>query len=137
MNEICPDCGSGFATPHHSRNGWHYAQCDRRWHGEHGWEPSCPTACLRRQVANRDTQIAELKSQLARLQAIVDKLPKTADGVIITPGRTFYELWGTAPAGIRSLEVADWYDREDDSPVAAAEIYSTREAAEAAKENAK
>lgn len=115
-DEKCPDCGSGFASPHHKRYGWHYAQCGRRRHEEHGWETMPPASCLQRQVD--------------RLQAIVDKLPKTADGVVITPGRTFYEAWRTAPGEIRSLEVADWYDHEDDSPLAAAEMYSTREAAE-------
>ena len=67
MSEKCPDCGEGFDTPHYKRLGWHYARCNRRWHETHGWETMAPRGCLRRQLAQRD-------EQLARLKAIVEKL---------------------------------------------------------------
>lgn len=46
----CPECGAGFSHRPYKRNGWIYAECGRRWHREHGWEPVDPPQCLRRQV---------------------------------------------------------------------------------------
>lgn len=46
----------------------------------------------------------ELRAKVADLQAFVDKLPKTADGVAITPGMTVYVLFD---AGVIEEHVAD------------------------------
>ena len=51
--------------------------------------------------------------EIARLCAIVDKLPKTADGVPLTPGCDFW-YWGLYPNGIGRLdlfhgECSQWY----------------------------
>ena len=81
---------------------------------------------------------------LHRLQAIVDKLPKTADGVPVTPGTT---LWFCDPFGktkswkigrdLRAkttvLVEADPAGNEFEE-YGPADCYSTREAAEKAKE---
>jgi hypothetical protein len=83
----------------------------------------------------------ELARRLAEAEAIVAKLPKTADGVPITPGM---ELWGSlgwnnepAKATLRgtyaegySVGTPEWGMNVRPE----VECYSTREAAEAAKE---
>jgi hypothetical protein len=61
-----------------------------------------------------------------RLQAIVDRLPKTADGVPIAPGASVWAWMGDA--GIVETEIqrvgkGGWFDA----------CYSTREAAEKAR----
>ena len=68
-----------------------------------------------------------------RLQAIVDKLPKTADGVPIVPGRRVWQTPGdwygvkmSMTAGPYCTTFPEWD-----------EVYSTREAAEAAADAAK
>ena len=68
-----------------------------------------------------------LKDDLDRLQAIVDKLPKTADGVPVVPGM---EVWVTMTRLRQSHIVKDWteVDEQDWEKY----FYSTREAAEAA-----
>jgi len=70
----------------------------------------CPRA---RAVAN----------EVHRLQAIVDKLPKTADGVPVVPGDIAYTTDG------RSMRI-----NTSASGHVISDCYSTREAAEAAKE---
>lgn len=68
--------------------------------------------------------------EIKRLRAIVDKLPTTVDGVPIVPGT---DVWRKCSA---CHHVHPWrsYDRPDFSTKVLAECYSTREAAEAAKE---
>jgi hypothetical protein len=90
---------------------------------------------------------AENIEQIERLRAIVDKLPKTADGVPVVPGETYYarfheededETWhieechyiGHADPHY-DWEVEHWlWDEAYDAP--GFNVYSTREAAEAA-----
>jgi len=80
-----------------------------------------------------------------RLQAIVDKLPRTADGVAIVPGMVVYK-WFECPPGIQAIDVVDVCDTEDitceinkgefkgwTDVVESQDCYSTREAAEAAQ----
>jgi len=89
-------------------------------------------------------EIRDLKLEQFRLQAIVNKLPKTADGVVIEQGQ---RLWYT----VRSHPEPLWLDvghcshdgygwvvwgesqHESMDSVSAAFCYSTREAAEAAR----
>ena len=49
-NDKCPGCGAGFSNRPHKWDGWDYAECNRRWHPERGWESSPPPECLRRQL---------------------------------------------------------------------------------------
>lgn len=85
--------------------------------------------------------VAEQAAELERLRAVVDRLPKTADGVPVTPGM---EVWKHLKNGkavslgtIESIHHYDattsrWPYRDQANPYEL--IYSTREAAEAAKE---
>ena len=75
-------------------------------------------------------EIGDLKAEIKRLRAIVNMLPKTADGVPVTPGMV---LWYKSPAGIVPTEpLPDWsevascLEQEWGSP-----FYSTQAAAEA------
>lgn len=77
-------------------------------------------------------QARKFRAERDALQAVVDKLPKTADGVVVVPRMTLYtrdgELSHGFTAGIDALGiVVDQWDHEVDAP-----FYSTREAAEAA-----
>lgn len=77
-------------------------------------------------------------AEVARLQAIVDKLPKTADGVVVLPGMTLYEHCWMEPFHVRELvAVSDDVKRSewmcDDGEIDPLQCYSTREAAEAAE----
>lgn len=70
-----------------------------------------------------------LKAENKRLQAIVDKLPKTEDGVIITPGmKLFFSSKRFFPA---HTEISIEEERVTFGPFCG--YYSTREAIEAAK----
>lgn len=91
------------------------------------------------------------ESELARLKAIVDKLPKTADGLVVIPGRDQvfspkgqgmeYELWW-GPDSFDDERHGQWLAMDENYrsiggcstyfPLAS-DCYSTREAAEAAK----
>lgn len=70
-----------------------------------------------------------------KFRAMLDEYPKTADGVTITPGMELFEPWRTAHDGVRTFCVKCWYDAEEDMELPHGEVYSTRKAAEAAKEN--
>ncbi|MCP4410897.1 MAG: hypothetical protein GY807_24790 [Gammaproteobacteria bacterium] len=67
--------------------------------------------------------------EIERLQAIVDKLPKTADGVPMTPYADYYFPGSVDEIGFYTISNGHsgglWY---------AFDLYSTREAAEAASE---
>jgi len=74
--------------------------------------------------------------RLAELEAIVDRLPKTADGVPVTPGMEVWtDYWSGPQHGIvRRLNVqleegSCWADDEADEAM----LYTTREAAEVAR----
>ena len=97
----------------------------RPYWGEVGIEP---IRCLR-----------ESADEIERLRAIVDKLPKTADGVPVVPGMTLYSSQNICgafrkPEIVVSLEVyanhetSEWMDGHLEVEL----LYSTREAAEAA-----
>ena len=81
--------------------------------------------------------IAWLEAELERLRAIVDKLPRTADGVPVVPGM---EVYYPIRSGTRQGEILQQWvnDSLDVTPcrstnrVAIYSWYSTREAAEAA-----
>jgi len=68
MADRCPDCGAGFKPKPFNRNGWYYAECGRRFHREHGWEPMEPRGCLDRQLAQAKARIKELEAENKRLR---------------------------------------------------------------------
>jgi len=101
--------------------------------------------------ANLITRIeAETSAEVKQLRAIVDRLPKTADGVPITPGMTVFiphprpsnlvtEREVVAPYGTLACltkEPAHCGCCESTTHRQARECYSTRDAAEGAKEKA-
>ena len=85
--------------------------------------------------------IAEVAiAEMERLQAIVAGLPTTADGVPVVPGMTLWDpVWPDDPFGVQALLVfcpnarrSEWMC--NDGEVDAAQCYSTREAADAARD---
>ncbi len=86
--------------------------------------------------------LEEASAEIKRLQAIVNRLPTTADGEPVTPGMDVWEPWPREPQ--RYVVVwSDFYerfrcrrDREDGEVdwLEPEETYSTEEAAKAAEE---
>lgn len=97
---------------------------------------------MMRHATKRDTGIGnwvhECLDEIIRLQAVVDKLPKTADGVSVVPGMKVWVRWRTPEGTI----VRQW-ETYTMSPFGAgdgdrlhwnyAQCYSTEAAARAAK----
>lgn len=86
--------------------------------------------------------IEALRAENERLRAIVDRLPKTADGVPVGPGSV---VWGCSPhflpptgEHVREgavVDKSDWAVCLDGGAIVALDrCYSTREAANAARE---
>ena len=104
--------------------------------GSRGWVMESGAEQAASALAAEAAAHAETKEEAARLRAIVDRLPKTADGVVITPGMVvFYH----SPAGIIETPPLDsWSEIEgtlmEDEDAGPVNFYSTRAAAEAAKE---
>lgn len=103
---------------------------------------SCGQVLWQREPRDR----GELRPTYAQLKAIVDRLPQTADGVPIVPGDTVWILkfekhlfeaidfrWRseTFPGG-QVFVRGYWGNAGYDSDVKWSEVFSTREAAEAA-----
>ena len=90
------------------------------------------------------TENNQLKTDLAAANAIIEKLPLTADGVPVVPGmkvHCFHSDYGIIQWTIKgSFDIEDACMSEDEFYFRPAEwwthCYSTREAAEAAKEAA-
>ena len=79
----------------------------------------CPN-CGPRVMAWKDAEIE-------RLRATVDRLPKTADGVPVTPGM---ECWYRSCGGrVVSFQISDWGDIATDWDDSGPRYYSTRAAA--------
>ena len=77
--------------------------------------------------------------EIKRLRAIVDKLPKTADGVTVVPGEDTVWAWHPHRGEFTeyAVEISQPYaevDYDFVDPNCVCRFYSTREAAEAAKE---
>jgi len=116
LAEKCPKCGAECRK----RNSVFPAvleRADGSWHAVNGLE------C-------KDNQIA-------RLQGIVDKLPKTADGVPVAPGMVVWPLHFLEDEqgaeihwGIFDLNTTDYMD-----DVSAKRLYSTEAAARAAAQD--
>ena len=114
-------------------------------------------ARLAQTVIRRDRRLKKLKGELARLRAVVDRLPKTADGAAMVPGGHYWaycrDQWADDECR-ELLEVVWWHGGGDDcfNPeytlanqhdsvrlqwefFDVGGVYAAREAAEAAKEN--
>ena len=118
-NESCPFCGLPTVGGYH--------------------EIHETPACIAR-------QLAKANAENDRLQAIVDKLPKTADGVPVAPGMTVYFCRDGSPHIVGAFhewssdpdeyEVGDavpcWNEEKRYSARCLGDCYSTRKAAEAA-----
>lgn len=83
---------------------------------------------------NTRCYIAELEQKVERLRGVVDKLPKTADGVPIVPGMRLW-FWGLSDLIRQQCEgitVDGWYDLIGKHPTSDEKrrpTYSTCEAA--------
>lgn len=97
-----------------------------------GFGGSCKGVCFRCMMREYPT----LQAEIERLRAIVDELPKTADGVPVVPGEDV--VWHPTvrsdngrlmPMAIDLNEGAAWYRVPDDRKFVC-DCYSTREAAE-------
>lgn len=74
-----------------------------------------------------------LGQQYEKLQGVLDKLPKTADGVSVVPGMTIFNCHGDeAEAILKAYEDGDWWWGKGPRAYFD-ECYSTKAAAEAAK----
>ena len=98
----------------------------------------------------RDRRLKKLNGELARLQAIVDKLAKTANGVIVEPRMRLWYIVRTHPEPLwidvahavdasHPGEPPDWCvwgrtQHEEAEMISLCICYSTYRAAEAAKE---
>ena len=106
------------------------AECRRSFVGpDTGIGDNLCDSCAQELHAECRQALAELQEENDRLQAIVAKLPKTADGVPVVPGM---EVWQDCFDGIKQRWAASGI--EDDRAMVTsfvyAECYSTRKAAE-------
>ena len=111
------------------------------------------TAELAEQISRAEDAEEEATTQAAeleRLRAIVDKLPKAADGVPVVPGMELYLIWTPVVGGNKCRTrdckgIIEWdegvimkWNMSGGTPasqhIAIKDCYSTRAAAEAAKE---
>ena len=95
-------------------------------------------------MQDQKIRIAELEAELAEVREVVEKLPKTADGVVAVPGTRLYPLYPVLPEdGHPDFEDAARLEMCITDPLSGEFIreydgllidtcYSTREAAEAA-----
>ncbi len=152
----CPKCPECRVASHHWMSdplmaypdGTEYAckHCDVRGRTC----PACGGAgcdgCNREGVV-LDPEVTDLRRQNAALQAIVDKLPKDAEGNLTLPGDERYhpdELWRDEPGVVHHYEWAEegcweWVhfasaDASKDTERKLCECYGTRAAAEAARD---
>jgi hypothetical protein len=87
--------------------------------------------------ARRDKIEADLRAEVARLTAIVDRLPLTADKVRVVPGMTLWPLhpWDNEPGGKVGMHIRDGLTSEilvEGDELEIAKNYSALAAAEAA-----
>jgi len=104
--------------------------------GEHLWTEAMADA--NRDLDLAKTEIAGQDREIKRLQAIVDKLPKTSDGVPVVPGMMLWDpVWIDRSFAVHSLDVycpearrSEWVV---EGYVDVSQCFSTQAAAEAAK----
>lgn len=126
--DTCPKCGAKMSI--HIGMKTQY-ECGSTWNPK-SREIDEQAACLRRQLASAN-------AENVRLMEIVEKFPKTADGVIVTPGMRLHyvEPFSEKPFAAECRVCYEWEKRSTSSlplPVYVSErqCYSTRELAEAA-----
>lgn len=86
--------------------------------------------------AGYDRAEAESHDEIERFRAIVDRLPKTADGVPVVPGMTLWaRLRGRwVEVAVAQVALCGVLSTAHHGYISAKNTFSTREAAEAAKE---
>ena len=98
-------------------------------------EAAADLAALREQLVGKDATIAALRERVADLEGVMGKLPVTADGVPVVPGRDrVYCIFADKPRS-SSLVWGDedgWRTSNYWKPLS--EVYSTPQAAQAAAE---
>ena len=94
------------------------------------------------QITHLRERAEKAEAEIERLREIVDRLPKTADGVPITPWMNLYapnvdyDFWALAIVSDSDRPQIECRDvRGVEFGMCASLCYSTREAAEAEKEN--
>jgi len=85
---------------------------------------------------NEEVALCDATKRIVALQAIVDGLPKTADGVPVVPGMHLYEPKGDTWWEYVTVSTGSVRSRVGNVWQPARHFYSTREAAEAAVQNA-
>jgi len=142
---VCPTCGwrqSASTIPACVFMAWFDAEIERLSEPCpicQGTKPDCRACVGTGRVPKGFGMVDRLQVQateIERLQAIVDKLPVTEDGIIVMPGMLIYRL---APPGWGGVEIAGlgmyleaMAMSEDDSWKSVGKWYSTVEAAQAA-----
>ncbi len=141
--EDCLDCGGPIRRNTNGTIESHWSDDLKRWM-YHGW--AIMKACLSRRLAQRDAEIANAmkmydaaRTEIDRLQIIVGKMPKTADGVAITPDMVVWILreggeidrGDVSKVGLNYVVIFGLGGGADH--FADAICYSTRTAAEAAR----
>lgn len=63
------------------------------WRGK----PELRVQHLERKLGNKRERIAQLEAENAKLREVVEKLPRTADGVVAVPGTRLYPLYPVLP----------------------------------------
>ena len=78
-------------------------------------------------------EILTLRTRLAELEKVVEKLPVTADGVVVTPGMRYWFEYEDCP-GEFGDDLASYIEHDGrEDPQDFSDLYSTREAALAAR----
>lgn len=118
--ENCPFCGEPRIRQCHTYNIFRCGTQGPDINGEYDTGRACDLHTHHRLLAKRDAEIE-------RLRATVDRLPKTADGVPVTPGM---ECWYRSCGGrVVSFQISDWGDIATDWDDSGPRYYSTRAAA--------
>ena len=91
------------------------------------------TARARTALPQYITRVRELEAERDRLAAIVEKLPKTADGLTLVPGMTVYRISQSGSINVHEVDLISEHGWHDDDPYPHhGPIYSSRAAADAA-----
>ena len=136
MQDKCPVC-SGTELLRARGERWRCQGCGLLLSLEdsHHFEAERITNIIRRDtIKPLQDQLEQAKADIERLEAIVDKLPKTADGVPITPGMKIWLInQDEGQARFHAVDARDstikWWCGNCFHPE---EFYSTPEAAQAA-----
>ena len=85
MADKCPGCGADPIVPNHTAQRCIWWTCNSYQLFDGPQEIVHSAECYKKQLTAAQARIAEL-------EAVVAKLPKTADGVPVLPGMTFFDI---------------------------------------------